>query len=100
MTYEIHLTDEAVADLDLFPDDDRLKIIDRIESCLGDNPSLGKHLGGTLSKYQSIRFKDQRIVYLTSVDEKRVDIICIGKREDGSKKDVYKKAEKRKKRKR
>jgi mRNA interferase RelE/StbE len=90
--YSIHLTARAAKSLGDIPDKSiRTQIAKRIDSLKNDPELLGKALVGDLRGFRSIRVAKKRYRILFRIDQQapRVNVVLVGIRKDGDKKDVY-----------
>lgn len=97
MNYRVFLTEEAEKLLVKIRDRrEQELLLKRIEGLTENPEQQGKVLGGSLSEYRSIRAVGQRyrIIYRVENESVVVIVVAIGRRNDGSKKDVYKIAQK------
>lgn len=92
MTYRIVVTPSAIGLLKAIPDRRiQEKLRDSIDR-LGEEPEKqGKALTGDLAGYRSIRSAGQRyrVVYQIHKDSSTVEVLVLGIRKEGSKRDIY-----------
>lgn len=90
--FSIVLTPCAAQTLANIPDRRiRTKLKERIDSLSQAPDQQGKALIGELSGYRSLRAVGQRyrVLYRLAHDVVQVVVVCVGLRQDGSRKDVY-----------
>jgi mRNA interferase RelE/StbE len=92
LTNKIDITPSALEALESITDRrTRNVIIRRIDALAEEPPKLGKSLRGLLAGFLSIRAAGQRFRVVYKIDDKkeRVVIYMVGRRQQGSRHDVY-----------
>lgn len=92
MSYRIEVTPSALAMLKAAPDRRiQEKLRDSIDRLVEEPDKQGKALTGALIRYRSIRAVGQRyrVVYQVHADTNTVEVLAMGIRKEGSKKDIY-----------
>ena len=97
MTYRIVVAPSAVALLKAIPDRRiQEKLRDTIDRLAQDPEKQGKALTGDLAGYRSVRSAGQRyrVVYRVQKESATVEVLVLGIRKEGSKRDIYSLAKK------
>lgn len=92
MTFRIIVTPSAVALLKAIPDRRiQEKLRDSIDRLAEEPEKQGKALTGDLAGYRSVRSVGQRyrVVYQVHKDSATVEVLVLGIRKEGSKRDIY-----------
>ena len=92
MTYRIVVTPSALGLLRAIPDRRiQEKLRDTIDCLAQDPEKQGKALTGDLAGYRSVRSAGQRyrVVYRVHGESATVEVLVLGIRKEGSKRDIY-----------
>ena len=92
MTFRIIVTPSAIAILKAVPDRRiQQKLRDSIDRLAEEPEKQGKALTGDLFPYRSLRSVGQRyrIIYQVHRDAVTVEVLALGIRKEGSKRDIY-----------
>jgi mRNA interferase RelE/StbE len=92
LTYRIVVTPSAIGLLKAIPDRRiQEKLRDTIDHLVEEPEKQGKALTGDLAGYRSIRSAGQRyrVVYQVHSESATVEVLVLGIRKEGSKRDIY-----------
>ncbi|MEW6545102.1 MAG: type II toxin-antitoxin system RelE/ParE family toxin [Nitrospirota bacterium] len=92
MSYRIEVTPSALAMLRAVPDRRiQEKLRESIDRLVEEPDKQGKALTGDLIRYRSLRAVGQRyrVVYQIHAETNTVEVLAMGIRKEGSKKDIY-----------
>lgn len=92
MSYRIEVTPSALAMLKAVQDRRiQEKLRDSIDRLVEEPDKQGKALTGDLIRYRSLRAVGQRyrVVYQVHAETHTVEVLAMGIRKEGSKKDIY-----------